>query len=144
MASALVSLASSLGLWCDRRRAAELFSGNGAGGAAVAAATARTEEGERGAGDRMEGVVWGRGVASRPGGGGGRPRRAQRRRTAATWPSRDGARRAPRVGERGEGEAGRAAGWAEREAGRPSSACSLFYFFLKIFSQILSKFIWAI
>jgi len=59
----------------------------------------------------------------------GRPRRVQCRRTAATWPAPGGARRAPRAGERGEGEAGRAAGSSEREAGRPSSACPLFFFF---------------
>jgi len=34
-----------------------------------------------------------------------------------------------RAGERWEGEAGRAAGWAEREVGRPSSACPLSPFF---------------
>jgi len=118
------------------------FSGNGTGGAAAAAA--RTEEGGRGADDRMEGVFWGRGSASQPGGGGGRPRRAQRRRTAATWPSRDGARQAPRAGERGEGEAGRAAGWAERETGLAQQRLSPFLFFLKFFSQFLSKFIWTI
>jgi len=103
----------------------------------------RRKEGE-GAGDRMEGVVWGRGAASRLGGGGGRPRRAQRRRTAAMWPSLDGAMRTPHAGERGEGEAGRAAGWAEREAGLAQQRLSLFLFFLKFFSQFLSKFIWTI
>jgi len=86
-------------------------------------------------GDRMEEVVWGAGRRPDQGGGGGRPRRAQRRRTAAMWPSLDGARRAPRAGERGEGEAGRAAGWAEREAGRHSSACPLFFFFEILFSN---------
>jgi len=83
------------------------------------------------------------GVPTR-GGGGGRPRRAQRRRTAATWPSLNGARWAPRAGERGEREAGRAAGWAEREAGLAQQRLSPFLFFLNLFSQFLSKFIWTI
>jgi len=37
---------------------------------------------------------------------------------------------------RGEGRLGRTAGWAEREAGRPSSASPLF-FFLNFFSPII-------
>jgi len=73
----------------------------------------------------------------------GRPRRVQRRRTAATWPAPCGARRAPRAGERGEGKRAALPGWAEREAGRPSSACPL-SLFLNLFCQILSKFIWTI
>jgi len=60
------------------------------------------------------------------------------------WPSLDVARRAPRAGERGEGEAGRAAGWAETEAGLAQQRLSLLYFFLKFFSQFLSKLIWTI
>ena len=59
--------------------------------------------------------------------------RPRRRRTAATWPAPGGARRAPRAGERGEGKRAALSGWAEREAGRPSSACPLF-FFLNFFS----------
>ena len=39
---------------------------------------------------------------------------------------------------RGEVEMGRAAERAEREAGRPSSACPLF-FFLNFFSQLFSE-----
>jgi len=74
---------------------------------------ARTEGEERGRGRQSGGERLGtRGGVPTRWAGGGRPRRAQRRRTAATWPSRDGTRRAPRAGERGEGEAGRAAGWA--------------------------------
>ena len=60
------------------------------------------------------------------------------------WPSLDVARRAPRAGERGEGEAGRAAGWAETEAGLAQQRLSLLYFFLKFFSQFLSKLIWLL
>ena len=86
------------------------------GGALPRLLLRRVEE-ERGGevGDRMEWRVWGRGVASRPGGGGGRPWRAQCQRTAATWPSRDGARQAPRAGERGGG--GRPGCWLGRKGG---------------------------
>jgi len=86
-------------------------------------------------GDRIEGASGDAGRRPDQGGGGGWPRRAQRRRMAATGPPRDGVRRAPRAGERGEGEAGRAAGWAERETGRPSSACPLSIFFEILFSN---------
>jgi len=66
----------------------------------------------------------------------GRPR-PRGRRTAATWPALGGARRArPRVGE-GEGELGRVAERAEREAGRPSSAYPLSPFFEFLFLIIL-------
>ena len=72
---------------------------------------------ERGAGDRANGVAWEPGPASQLGEV-GRPRRAHRRRTAATWPTLAGTRRASTRGrERGRGKAGRAAVWAEREAG---------------------------
>jgi len=68
----------------------------------------------------------------------GRPR-PRRRRTAATWPVPGGARRArPRAGEV-RGKMGIAAERAEREAGRPSSACPLFFLFLNFFSQFFSQ-----
>jgi len=89
----------------------------------------------------------GNGLGARAGvptrGVGGRPRRAPRRRTAATWPSLAGTGRAPRAGERGGGGAGRAARWAEREAGLAQQRLPLFYFFLISFLQIHSKFIWT-
>jgi len=65
-ASALVLLASSLELWCGRRRAAGLAPAMARGG--TAAAAVRAEGGGRDAGDRMEGGFWGCGSASRPGG----------------------------------------------------------------------------
>ena len=71
----------------------------------------------------------GRGAASRLGEGGSAAACSRRRRTAATWPAPGGARRAPRAGERGEGKRAALSGWAEREAGRPSSACALSLFF---------------
>jgi len=94
----------------------------------------RGEEEERGAG-RQNGVAWGRGTASRPGVGGSAAARPQRRRTATTWRAPGGARRAPRAGERGEGKRAALSGWAEREAGRPSSACPLSLFFEFLFSN---------
>ena len=105
-------------------------SGNGAGGAAAAAAV-HADGGRKERARATERVEWSGGAGRRPDQvGGGQPRRAQRRRTAATWPPRNGARQAPHAGEReGRGEAGRAAGWAEREAGRPSSACPFSFFF---------------
>jgi len=57
------ALGVELKLWCGRRRAAGLAPAMARGGTA-AAATARTEGGGRGAGDRMEGGFWGRGSAS--------------------------------------------------------------------------------
>ena len=64
----------------------------------------------------------------------GRPR-PRHRRTAATRLALGGARRArPRTGE---GELGCAAERAEREAGRPSSACQPSPFFEFLFSIIL-------
>jgi len=99
-------------------------------GAATAATLAsggrrREERGDRvepgGAGQRPDQVI------------AGRARRVQCRRTAATWPTPGGARRAPRVGERGEGKRAALSDWAEREAGRPSSACPLFFFFEFLF-----------
>jgi len=102
-------------------------------GAATAATLAsgggrrREEQGDRveprGAGRRPDQVI------------AGRPRRVQRRRTAATWPAPGGARRAPRAGERGEGKLAALHGWAEREAGRPSSASPLFFSFVFLFSK---------
>ena len=71
------------------------------------------------------------------GGVGGRPRRAPRRRMAATWPTLAGTRRVRARGREGEGEAGRAARWAEREAGLARQRLPLFHFFLNFFSQIL-------
>jgi len=102
------------------------------GGAATSAAlTSRGRRGEWG-GDRME---WPGGTGRRPDQvKAGRPRRVH---NADVRPPR-GRRRVdeggrPRAGERGRGN--RAALWAEREAGRPSSACPLSLFFLKLFSQ---------
>ena len=94
---------------------------------------AEEEEREERATERVE---WpgGRGAASRPGEG-GRPRRVQRQRTAATWPAPGGVRRALRAGERGEGKRATLSGWAERETGRPSSACPLSLFFEFLFSN---------
>jgi len=60
---------------------------------------------------------------------GGRPRRAPRRRTAATWPTLAGTGRALRARERGGGGAGRAARWAEREAGLARQRLPLSIFF---------------
>jgi len=103
------------------------------GRAATAAALA--SGGRRGewGGDRME---W-------PGSAGWRPDRDKAGRPrcvhdADIRPPR-GRRRVyeggrPRAGERGRGNRAALSGWAEREAGRPSSACPLF-FFLKLFSQ---------
>jgi len=105
------------------------------GGAATAAALASGgSRGERG-GDRME---W-------PGGAGQRSDqlkagRSRRVHDADVRPPR-GRRRVdeggrPRAGERGRGNRAALSGWAKREAGRPSSACPLF-FFLKLFFQKL-------
>jgi hypothetical protein len=112
------------------------LSGNGARRSGCCCAVRAEEEGEGGrGGDRMEGVAWEPAPASRPGGVGGRPRRVQRRRTAATWPAPGGARRAPRAREREEGERAALPSWARREAGRPSSACPLSFFFEFLFSN---------
>ena len=95
---------------------------------------------ERGAGDKANGVAWEPGPASRPGET-GRPRRAPRRRTAATWPTLAGTRRASTRGREGEGEAGRAARWAEREAGLAQQRLPLFYFFeFVFFNSFLNSF----
>jgi len=134
MASALVFSTVSLELWCGRRRAAGLSPAMARGGTAAAALRERREKGEARATEWM-GVFWGRGSVSRPGGGGGRPRRAHRRRTAATWPSLAGTRRASARGREWEGEAGWAAGWAEREAGLAQQRLPLFHCFLNFFSQ---------
>ena len=75
-----------------------------------------------------------------PGGAGRRPDQVK---AVGRGASNAGARRAPCAGERGEGKRATLSGWAEREAGRPSSACPLSLFF-NFFSQILSKFIWTI
>jgi len=104
---------------------------SGDGAAALASGGRR---GERG-GDRME---WPGGAGRRPDQvKGGRPRRVH---DADVRPPR-GRRRVdeggrPRAGERGRGNWAALSGRAEREAGRPSSACPLF-FFLKLFSQKL-------
>jgi len=101
-ASALVLLASSLELWCGRRRAAELAPTMACGG--TAAAAARAEGGGRDAGNRMERGFWGRGSASRPGGwrwpAAARPTPAYGRHVAGAGWSEAGAARA---GERGGG-----------------------------------------
>jgi len=102
-----VLLASSLELWCGRRRAAGLAPVMARGGTAAAAA-ARAEGGGRDAGDRMEVGFWGRGLASRPGGwrwpAAACPTPAYGRHVAGAGWSEAGAARA---GERGGG-AGRA------------------------------------
>ena len=85
---------------------------------------------EKGAGDKANGTAWEPGPASRPGEV-GRPRRAHRRCTAATWPTLAGTRWASARGRDGEGEAGRAACWAEREAGLDQQRLPLFYIFLE-------------
>jgi len=85
---------------------------------------------EKGTGDKANGTAWEPGPASRLGEA-GRPRRAHRRRTAATWPPLAGTRRASACGREGEGEAGRAARWAEREAGLAQQRLPLFYFFFE-------------
>jgi len=107
------------------------FSSNGAGGAAAAAA--RTEEGGRGVGDRMEGVVWGRGSASRPGAvevvGRGAPNAGVRPPRGRRGMGQGGHRTREREGR---GEAGRAASWAEREAGLAQRRLSPFLFFFEI------------
>jgi len=103
-ASALVLLASSLKLWCGRRRATGLAPAMARGGTAAAA---RAEGEGRGAGDRMEGGLWGRGSASRPGGW--------------RWPA--AARPTPAYGRHvavaGWGEAGAAHGRERGGVGRP-------------------------
>jgi len=45
----------------------------------------------------------------------------------------------PRVGERGRGNQAALSGWAEREAGWPSSACPLSHFFEIIFPISLNE-----
>jgi hypothetical protein len=82
-----------------------------------------------GGGDRENGGAWGSGVASRPG------HASRSRAVVATSPTYGrhvasvGSRRAGRARTRGGGETvGRACERAEREAGRPSSACPLSLF----------------
>jgi len=142
-ASALVVAVSRLGPWCDRRRAAGLFPAMVRAELLRLRLRSRTEEEEREA-RATERVEW-------PGGAGRRPDQVKAvgrgASNAGVRPPR-GRRRVDQGGRRarerkGEGEAGRAAGWAEREAGRSSSACPL-SLFLNFFSQILSKFIWTI
>ena len=88
----------------------------------------------------QNGVAWGRGAASRPGEGGSAAAHPRRRRTAATWPAPGGARRAPRAGERREGKRAALPGWAEREAGRSSSACPVSLFFISFLKLFLNSF----
>ena len=94
------------------------------------------EEREQG-GDRM-GVLGARGgvptgisrsAAARP----------RRRRTAVTWPASGGSRRAPARWREGRGKRAARLHWAEWEAGRPSSACPLFFFFQFLFSKKLKE-----
>jgi len=89
------------------------------------------EERERG-GDRMGCLGARGGVPTEISRSAGRPC-PRRRRTAATWPASGGARWASARGREGRGNRAARLGWAEREAGRPSSACPLF-FFLNFFS----------
>jgi len=63
----------------------------------------------------------------------------RRRRTAAMWPAPGGARRASACGREGRGNRAAWLGWAEREAGRPSIACPLFFFFEIIFPKSLKE-----
>jgi hypothetical protein len=60
--------ASSLRLWCGRRRAAELSPAMARGGAAAAARCERRRKEKEGAGDRTGEMVWEPAPASRPGG----------------------------------------------------------------------------
>ena len=118
------------------------FSGNRAAGAAAAV---RTEEGGRGAGNRMEGVVSGRGSASRPGGwrwsAAARPTPTYGRHVAVAGWGEAGAARGREGG--GGGRPGR---WLGRKGGGvgPAAPVPFSIFFLKFFSQIISKSIWTI
>jgi len=104
------------------------FSGNGAR-RNCCCCTTRAEGGGRGAGDRMDGGLLGaqvgvptRGVEEA---GRGAPNAGVRPPRGRRWLGRGGR---PRVGER---EAGRAAGWAEREAGLAQQRLSPFPFFFE-------------
>ena len=103
------------------------FFGNGAAAERLRRWRSRAEEVE-GSG---EGTEW------RVGARGSVPTRLSRSAAAhpATWPAPGGARRAPRAGERGEGKRAALSGWAETEAGRPSSVCPLSLLFEFLFSN---------
>ena len=111
------------------------LSGNGARRSGCCCAVRAEEEGEGGrGGDRMEGVAWEPAPASRPGGleagrgasnAGVRPPRGRRRVE----------RGASACGREKKGEAGRAARWAEREAGLAQQRLPLSLFFEFLFSK---------
>jgi len=113
------------------------------GGTAAAALRELREEGEVWATEWREGSG-GAGRCPDQGveeAGCGAPNAGVRPPRGRRWMGRGGRRALEREGE---GEAGRAAGWAEREAGLAQQRLSPFLFFLNFFSQILSKLIWTI
>ena len=127
-ASALVFSAVSLELWCGRRRAAGLSPAMARGGTAAAVLREQREEGEARATEWMR--VYG--------GAGRRPDQRGWRWPAAARPSPAYGRHVAVAGwdeagvrarERGEGEASRAAVWAEREAGLAQQRLPPFPFF---------------
>jgi len=130
-----------LELWCDRRRAAELFSGNGAGEAAAAAAVC-TDGGRR---ERARATEWRERLGTRGGVltrwegvvGRGAPNAGVRPPCGCRGMGQGGRRTREREG-RGR-QAGLLAGPKGRRVG--PAAPVPFSFFLKFFSQALSKFI---
>jgi len=141
----MVSLAARSGLWCDRLRAAELFLAMAWAELLLRRLRARTEEEGRGRGrGRQSGGErvgtrggiptkwWGWSAAARPTPAYGR------HVAAAEW----GKAGAARGRERGGG--GRPGCWLGRKGGGSAQQRLSPFLFLKLFSQIISKFIWVI
>ena len=137
----MVVLVSRLRLWARPAVSGGAFSGDGAGRAATAAA-ALADRGRRegGAGDRASGAAWGAG--RRPDQVKAVGRGAS---NAGVQPPR-GRRRVERGGRRAREREGRGSGprCPAGPKGRRVGPAAPVLFFLKFFSQFLSKFIWTI